>query len=104
MGFPVGGDFLGLHTARVSQAAPSIELGVAVEDLLPESTPGHSQAIVFPGNRRKIGHNQNHPLGIFPLPQKGNQAGIGIMKVNPLESRAAEILLEKRPPRSGGTG
>jgi len=34
---------------------------------------------------------------MFPLPQKGNQAGIGIMKVNPLESRAAEILLEKSP-------
>src|SRR3990172_5942960 len=83
----VGRSFLPVYAAKVSLAAPSVVLAVAVELLFPSSSKGYSDPIVVVDPRTEIVDGEKRfRLGVA-FPEKREYALPVVLAVHPLESR-----------------
>src|ERR1700737_1134548 len=95
MGASLPGNRIGMRAAPITDVATSVDSSVCVQDLFVPAVPGRSDAISVSGNRGSVDGEEQRGTGP-PLTNEGENAVIGIVQIDPLESCVAIILLRKR--------
>src|ERR1700693_3069947 len=89
------GDRLRRDHADVSQVAPTVDRGIAVQDLHVVASYGNSDAIAVPRYGSEVADNNDEVVRIFGSAQEGNDATLPVVAVYPLETARLEIDLEQ---------
>src|SRR6185369_5808979 len=95
-GTAVRGLRLRVHASQVPHAASTVLLGVAIQQLTPESARGHADTVAVARHRSEITDNQNFISRRPALAQKGNNAGGCVIAVHPFETGRISIELVQR--------
>src|SRR5215831_5073583 len=85
-----------LHATEVAPSAPAILYGVAVQELLPETTAGSAKTIVLVGNGSEVADDENDVFRGVSFPNETNDTGFAVITIDPLEARRIQILLVQR--------
>ena len=78
--------------SQITHPAPSIVAGVAVQDLAEEAPSRNTYLIVRFRHGREITGDDNPVVRLAPLSQEAEDAAVGVVAVNPLESARSAIL------------
>src|SRR4030043_523722 len=82
---PVRRDRRGLETSEVSMTASPVGLGIAVQNLFPETAPGDPCPVILPQDRGEVTDDQKEIARILPLPEKNDNTSLPVVKVYPFK-------------------
>ena len=88
-------DRIGVHAAPVADIAASVDTGVGIQDLFVPTFAGCSDSIGVSGNRCGVDRKEQSGTGL-PFADEGEDTVVGIVQVDPFESRITIIVLRKR--------
>ena len=83
---------IGVRSAKIAYAAPTVFAGVAVEQFAPVAIRGHADAVAKTRHRREVAHNQHSVFGELALAQQRDGAGRVVIAVHPL--KASRIVVQ----------
>src|SRR5512135_1889371 len=89
-----------LDAAEIADPASPVERRVAVERFPPDTRARHPEHVVASGHRREVAYGEDEPARVVPLAQEAQHARIGIVAVDPLESRSVEVVSMERGLRA----
>src|ERR1043166_3501125 len=84
-----------LHAAVISNIAAAVRFRVGIDDLAIRSRTRHTQPVIVPNDWGCV-HDKHNRLALARFTQKGNDAVIGVMKINPFKPVITVVLLPTR--------
>lgn len=87
----------GFHSSHIALLASSIHLGIAVQDLLPETATWNPNPIVMADDRSEVADDQDDVLRRASSANKAQNTMLCVVAIDPLEtSRVAVPFVESR--------
>ena len=84
-----------LNAAEISYVAAAVGFAVGVDDLAIKAGLGNAQPVVVTHHRGRV-HNEHDNVAVSRFPQERNDAVIGVVKIDPVESVVSVIQLPER--------
>src|ERR1700750_1472848 len=85
---------VGVHSAPIADVAASVDSSVGIQDFFVPTLARCSYSVCVPGNRCGI-HREEHRGPGPRLTQEREDAVVGVVKIYPLKSSTAIIVLRK---------
>lgn len=96
----LSGDLLGLDATEIADAGAAVVCGIGVENFLIEASFGNADAIATADDGRGVENHDEKIFAIAGTADKGENAAVGVVAVNPFETRPFEVHLVERGLRS----
>src|SRR5438477_5280433 len=96
---PLRGHRRGLYAAEIPDSAATVERGVAVQALAPETAVRRTDDVVVSWKRGEVAHDDDGFAGAR-FAQEADDARFGVVVIDPFETGAVEIELIERRRRS----
>src|SRR3989304_3623145 len=86
----------GVDAAHVAPPASPVDGRIAVEHFPPEAAAGSAHPVVRARHRGEVTGREDDSIRRLALPDQAQDAGLGVIAVNPLEARRVAVKLVER--------